>query len=151
MRDFDLYFSKLFDGCRHDSGDPFTWGEMLIAHYKRLRIDPTTKTACWSDSLDTKRALAIARRFHDRIKVTFGIGTHLTNDMGVEPLSIVMKLTHSNGHPVVKLSDSPGKSMCDDPSFVEYAVRRIYQKFGLPFPSGRKYRRQRQTRCRKRG
>ena len=120
LRDFDLYFSKLFDGCRHDSGDPFTWGEMLIAHYKRLRIDPTTKTACWSDSLDTRRALAIARRFHDRIKVTFGIGTHLTNDMGVEPLSIVMKLTQSNGHPVVKLSDSPGKAMCDDASFVEY-------------------------------
>ena len=120
LRDFDLYFAKLFDGCRHDSGDPFTWGEMLIAHYKRLRIDPRTKTACWSDSLDTKKALAIARRFHDRIKVTFGIGTHLTNDMGVEPLSIVMKLTQSNGHPVVKLSDSPGKSMCDDASFVEY-------------------------------
>ena len=120
LRDFDLYFSKLFDGCRHDSGDPFTWGEMLIDHYRKLRIDPRTKTACWSDSLDTRRALAIARRFHDRIKVTFGIGTHLTNDMGVEPLSIVMKLTHSNGHPVVKLSDSPGKSMCDDASFVEY-------------------------------
>ena len=126
LRDFDLYFSKLFDGCRHDSGDPFTWGEMLIAHYKRLRIDPTTKTACWSDSLDTRRALAIARRFHGRIKVTFGIGTHLTNDMGVEPLSIVMKLTQSNGHPVVKLSDSPGKSMCDDASFVEY----VKQQYG---------------------
>jgi len=120
LRDFDLYFAKLFDGCRHDSGDPFTWGEMLIDHYRKLRIDPRTKTACWSDSLDTRRALAIARRFHDRIKVTFGIGTHLTNDMGVEPLSIVMKLTQSNGHPVVKLSDSPGKSMCDDASFVEY-------------------------------
>ena len=120
LRDFDLYFAKLFDGCRHDSGDPFTWGEMLIDHYRRLRIDPRTKTACWSDSLDTERALAIAERFRGRLKVTFGIGTHLTNDLGVEPLSIVMKLTEANGHPVVKLSDSPGKSMCDDASFVEY-------------------------------
>ncbi len=126
LRDFDLYFSKLFDGCRHDSGDPFKWGEMLIGHYKRMRIDPATKTACWSDSLDTARALAIAERFHGRIKVTFGIGTHLTNDTGAEPLSIVMKLTRSNGHPVVKLSDSPGKSMCDDPSFVEY-VKQQYR------------------------
>ena len=126
LRDFDLYFSKLFDGCRHDSGDPFTWGEMLIDHYRRLRIDPRTKTACWSDSLDTARALAIAGRFRDRLKVTFGIGTHLTNDCGPEPLSIVMKLTESNGHPVVKLSDSPGKSMCDDASFVEY-VKQQYQ------------------------
>ena len=126
LRDFDLYFSKLFDGCRHDSGDPFTWGEMLIDHYRRLRIDPRTKTACWSDSLDTARALAIAERFHGRLKVTFGIGTHLTNDLGVEPLSIVMKLTEANGHPVVKLSDSPGKSMCDDASFVEY-VKQQYR------------------------
>ena len=126
LRDFDLYFAKLFDGCRHDSGDPFTWGEMLIDHYRRLRIDPRTKTACWSDSLDTGRALAIAERFRGRLKVTFGIGTHLTNDLGVEPLSIVMKLTEANGHPVVKLSDSPGKSMCDDASFVEY-VKQQYR------------------------
>lgn len=120
LRDFDLYFSKLFDGCRHDSGDPFVWGEMLIDHYRKMRIDPASKTACWSDSLDTSRALAIAERFHGRLKVTFGIGTHLTNDMGTPPLSIVMKLTESNGHPVVKLSDSPSKSMCNDASFVEY-------------------------------
>lgn len=120
LRDFDLYFSKLFDGCRHDSGDPFKWGEMLIDHYKKMRIDPTTKTACWSDSLDTRAALAIAERFRGRIKVTFGIGTHFTNDTGAEPLSIVMKLTKSNGYPVVKLSDSPGKTMCNDASFVEY-------------------------------
>ena len=126
LRDFDLYFSKLFDGCRHDSGDPFTWGEMLIDHYRRLRIDPRTKTACWSDSLDTERALAIAERFRGRLKVTFGIGTHLTNDCGAEPLSIVMKLTESNGHPVVKLSDSPGKSMCDNASFVEYVKQQYH-------------------------
>ena len=102
----------------------FLSGQETLAEY--LRIDPRTKTACWSDSLDTKKALAIARRFHDRIRVTFGIGTHLTNNLGSEPLSIVMKLTESNGFPVVKLSDAIGKSMCNDASFVDY-VKQQYR------------------------
>ena len=52
LRDFDLFFCKLFDGVRHDSGDPFDWGEKLIAHYQKMRIDPHTKTLVFSDSLN---------------------------------------------------------------------------------------------------
>ena len=33
LNDFDMYFCKLFDGARHDSGDPFEWGERMLRHY----------------------------------------------------------------------------------------------------------------------
>ena len=120
LRDFDKYFAKLFDGCRHDSGCPFRWGEMLIDHYKKLNIDPKTKTACWSDALDPDKAILLAKQFSGRINVTFGIGTNLTNDVGFKPVSIVMKVVESNGKPVCKLSDSLGKGMCHDNEYVEY-------------------------------
>ena len=125
LRDFDKYFAKLFDGCRHDSGDPIKWGEMLIAHYEKLGIDPKTKTGCWSDSLDADKACEIARHFAGRIRVSFGIGTFLTNNLGIKPLSMVMKLIESNGRPVAKLSDAPGKQMCHDAQFVEY-LKSVY-------------------------
>lgn len=128
LKDFDKYFAKLFDGCRHDSGCPFKWGYMLIDHYKKLNIDPKTKTGVWSDSLNPDKAIELAKEFHDKIKVSFGIGTDLTNDMGVKPLSIVMKLTESNGHPVVKLSDSLGKCMCHDEQFIEYVKQQYNYK-----------------------
>lgn len=126
LRDFDKYFAKLFDGCRHDSGDPFTWGEMLIQHYESLGIDPRTKVGCWSDSLDANKACAIAKTFCGRIKVSFGIGTFLTNNTGVPPLNMVFKLTESNGRPCCKISDAPGKGMCHDQAFVDY-VKQEYQ------------------------
>ena len=75
---FDLYFAKLFDGLRHDSGDPIEWGEKAIAHYRKLRIDPTTKRLVFSDSLSLPRALEIWRHFKGRIATSFGIGTDLT-------------------------------------------------------------------------
>ena len=52
LADFDLYFAKLFDGLRHDSGDPFVWGEKALAHYEKLRIDAKTKRLVFSDGLD---------------------------------------------------------------------------------------------------
>ncbi|MBO7692277.1 MAG: nicotinate phosphoribosyltransferase [Methanobrevibacter sp.] len=123
LNDFGLKFAKLFDGCRHDSGDPIRWGEMLIAHYLKLGIDPTTKVACWSDSLNIDKALAIAKHFNGRIKIAFGIGTYLGATVcGTkrEPLSMVMKVVEVNGKPAVKLSDSLGKCMCHDESHIEY-------------------------------
>lgn len=123
LNDFGLKFAKLFDGCRHDSGDPIRWGEMLIAHYKKLGIDPTTKVACWSDSLDIDKALAIAKHFNGRIKIAFGIGTYLGATVcgtKKKPLSMVMKVVEVNGKPVVKLSDSTGKTMCHDEGYIEY-------------------------------
>ena len=125
LKDFDLYFAKLFDGCRHDSGDPIKWGEMLIEHYKKLRIDPRTKTGVWSDSLDEDKAIKIATHFKNRIKVSFGIGTRLCNNLGIEPLSIVMKLIESNGCPTCKLSDCDSKQMCEDPATVEW-FKKVY-------------------------
>ncbi len=125
LRDFDLYFCKLFDGARHDSGDPFEWGERLIAHYRSHRIDPATKTLIFSDSLDFERVIALYLRFRGRAQVTFGVGTNLTNDLGPEPLQIVIKMVRCNGQPVAKLSDTPAKDMCDDPAYVNY-LRRVF-------------------------
>ena len=128
LNDFGLKFAKLFDGCRHDSGDPIRWGEMLIAHYKKLGIDPRTKVGCWSDSLDIDKALAIAKHFNGRIKISFGIGTYLGATVcGTKktPLSMVMKVVEMNGKPVTKLSDSSGKQMCHDENYIEY-VKGLY-------------------------
>ncbi|WP_374347304.1 nicotinate phosphoribosyltransferase [Chitinimonas sp.] len=120
LRDFDLYFCKLFDGLRHDSGDPFAWGEKALVHYNSLRIDPSNKTLVFSDGLDFDSAFALYRRFGDRIRTGFGIGTNLSNDCGMEPLQIVMKLVRCNDQAVAKISDSSGKGMCEDPGFLSY-------------------------------
>lgn len=125
LADFDLYFAKLFDGLRHDSGDPVAWGEKALAHYARLRIDAHTKRLVFSDGLDLPRALALYQHFGDRTQLGFGIGTNLTNDMGHKPLNIVMKLTRANGQPVAKLSDTPGKTLCDDETFLAY-LRQVF-------------------------
>jgi nicotinate phosphoribosyltransferase len=127
LRDFDMYFCKLFDGTRHDSGDPFEWGEKMIAHYRRNRVDPLTKTLIFSDQLDFTLAIKIARRFHGRAKTAFGIGTNLTNDLGYEPINIVLKMTECNGQPVAKVSDAPGKTVSKDPGYLAY----LRQVFGL--------------------
>jgi len=120
LRDFDPFFAKLYDGCRHDSGDPFTWGEKLIAYYRKLKIDPKTKSAVFSDGLTFPLALDLCSEFFGRIQTSYGIGTNLTNDCGYEPLQIVIKLTKVNGHPVAKVSDSAGKGMCEDESYLKY-------------------------------
>ena len=126
LRDFDLFFCKLFDGVRHDSGDPFEWGEKLIAHYQRMRIDPRSKTMVFSDSLNIPLAIRLYEYFKGRTRTSFGIGTNLTNDLGYEPLQIVIKMTRCNGQPVAKISDEPSKSMDYDPSYVAY-LREVFQ------------------------
>ena len=120
LRDFDWLQATCYTGVRHDSGDPIEWGEKLIAHYQKLGIDPKTKTLLFSDSLDFDKAQAIYDHFKDRINVSFGIGTFLTNDTEVDALNIVIKLQYVNGHPVAKLSDNPAKTMCQDADYVEY-------------------------------
>lgn len=118
--DFDPYFAKLFDGVRHDSGDPKAWGEMMITHYKAFNIEPNTKTLVFSDGLDFPKMFELARHFHGRIKVSFGIGTNLSNDLGVKPLNNVIKQTECNGNPTAKLSNNPDKTMCEDQSYLGY-------------------------------
>jgi nicotinate phosphoribosyltransferase len=128
LADFDLYFAKLFDGLRHDSGDPVAWGEKALAHYAKLRIDAQTKRLVFSDSLDVDKAIALYRIFGARTQLGFGIGTNLTNDVGLVPLNIVMKLTAANGQSVAKLSDTPGKTVSKDETFLAY----LRQVFGVP-------------------
>jgi nicotinate phosphoribosyltransferase len=130
LRDFDMYFCKLFDGARHDSGDPFAWGEKMIAHYQKNRVDPRTKTLIFSDQLSFPLAIEIARRFHGRVRTAFGIGTNLTNDVGFEPINIVIKMTECNGQPVAKVSDAPGKTISKDEGYLSY-LRQVY---GIPAP-----------------
>ncbi|MDQ6680644.1 MAG: nicotinate phosphoribosyltransferase [Pseudomonadota bacterium] len=125
LADFDLYFAKLFDGLRHDSGDPVVWGEKALAHYEKLRIDTRTKRLVFSDGLDFDKAFGLYRHFAERTQLGFGIGTNLTNDMGLKTLHIVRKLTHANRQPVAKLSDSPGKLLCDDETFLAY-LRQVF-------------------------
>lgn len=126
LRDFDGYFAKLYDGVRHDSGDPIEWGEKVIAHYNSLGIDPRTKSFVFSDGLDVPKALEILDHFRNRVNVTFGIGTNLTNDFGdITPLQIVMKITKCNGSPVAKISDSAGKGMCHDDAYLDY-LRKVF-------------------------
>jgi nicotinate phosphoribosyltransferase len=127
LRDFDMYFCKLFDGARHDSADPFDWGERMIEHYRKNRVDPRTKTLIFSDQLTVPLAIEIARRFQGRALTSFGIGTNLTNDLGVDPINIVVKMTECNGQPVAKVSDAPGKTVSKDPGYLAY----LRQVFGL--------------------
>ncbi len=125
LADFDLYFAKLFDGLRHDSGDPVVWGEKALAHYTKLRIDAHTKRLVFSDGLDLDTAFRLYAHFADRTQLGFGIGTNLSNDTGLTTLGIVMKLTRCNGQPVAKLADSPGKTMCTDETFLAY-LRQVF-------------------------
>ncbi|MEY2115732.1 MULTISPECIES: nicotinate phosphoribosyltransferase [Rhodanobacter] len=126
LRDFDMYFCKLFDGTRHDSGDPFAWGERVLAHYAANRVDPRSKVLVFSDALDIPRVMQLYAYFRGRCQLSFGVGTNLTNDVGPEPLNIVIKMIRCNGQPVAKLSDSPGKNMCEDEAYVAY-LRKVFQ------------------------
>ncbi|MGX5700444.1 nicotinate phosphoribosyltransferase [Acinetobacter kookii] len=125
LRDFDLYFAKLFDGLRHDSGDPYEWGDKAYAHYKKLKIDSKTKMLTFSDGLNLEKAWNLHQYFKDRFQVSFGIGTNLTNDLGQVPLNIVLKLVECNGQSVAKISDSPGKTMTDNDTFLAY-LRQVF-------------------------
>jgi len=120
LRDFDLYFCKLFDGARQDSGDPHLWAQAMIDHYHAHRIDPKDRNLIFSDSLDIPRAAAIWQAFRDQARVSFGIGTNLTNDTGIDPINIVIKMTECNGQPVVKLSDSPGKVVSTNQQYLAW-------------------------------
>ena len=126
LRDFDMYFCKLFDGARHDSGDPFQWGERMLAHYTKNRVDPKTKTLIFSDGLTVPRTIELYHQFKGRCQLAFGIGTNLTNDLGYEPLQIVIKMIRCNGQPVAKLSDTPSKNMCDDEKYLAY-LRQVFE------------------------
>ncbi|UCF90547.1 MAG: nicotinate phosphoribosyltransferase [Desulfobacterales bacterium] len=131
LKDFDRFFSLLFDGCRHDSGDPVSWTEKLIAHYKKMRIDPGSKAAVYSDGLTMETAVDLFRRFHSQIKTSFGIGTYLTNDCGFVAPQVVIKMVACNRKPVAKVSDSGDKGMCEDPEFLDYLKKVIREDIDM--------------------
>ena len=120
LLDFNRAMVNNYTGVRHDSGDPFEWGEKIIAHYRKYGVDPRTKLLLFSDGLDFDRAQQLYDYFKDRVKVSFGIGTFCSNDTCEEPLNIVIKLQTVNGRPVAKVSDTPGKAMCRDREYLEY-------------------------------
>lgn len=127
LRSFSMKLAKLYDGVRHDSGDPIEFGEKIIAKYQSYGIDPMSKCIVFSDALNFPRAAEIKEYFKGRIKVTFGIGTNLTCDIpGVKPLNIVMKLKNfqvNSRQPVygcVKLSDVPTKAIGDPKDIENY-------------------------------
>ncbi len=128
LKDFDLYFCKLFDGARHDSGDAIEWGDKLLAHYQKMKINPKTKTFVFSDSLSFDTAVNLFNHFHKKVNVVFGIGTYLTNDLSYKAIQNVIKMVYCNGQPVAKVSDSPGKTMCPDASYLAY----LKQVFNIP-------------------
>lgn len=131
LKDFDRYFALLFDGCRHDSGDPIWWCENLINHYKKLRIDPRTKSAVFSDGLSFEVAIDLYRRFCNQINISYGIGTYFTNDCGFIAPQIVIKMVKCHGRPVSKISDSAGKGMCEDDEFDHWLRRVIEDKINF--------------------
>lgn len=125
LKDFRKTFATLFSGVRHDSGDPYAWGDKMIAHYKSLGIDPLTKTLMFSDSLNLQKATEINKYFKGKAKVAFGIGTDWSGPQGIEALNIVCKVAIVNGLDVAKLSDAPGKNMCRNPEAIERLHREI--------------------------
>ena len=125
LLDFNRSMVNNYSGVRHDSGDPYEWGEKMIAHYKKYGADPKSKLLLFSDSLDFDRAQQLYDYFKDKAKVSFGIGTFCSNDTQEEALNIVIKLQYVNGRPVAKLSDTPGKAMCRDSEYLDYLKRSV--------------------------
>lgn len=120
LQEFDQDLAQRYDGLRQDSGDPIEWGEKALKHYRSLGIDPRTKKFVFSDGLTIPTAVKIYEHFKDKVQLYFGIGTNLTNDVGYPPIDIVIKMTHMNHHPVIKISDSPGKIICEDEKYLQY-------------------------------
>ena len=117
LKNFSRKHAKLFDGVRHDSGDPYLFVNKVINRYKELGIDPTTKTIIFSNALDFPTYLEISNYCKTRIRCSAGIGTNLTNDCGFKPSNIVMKLVkcrisdRDSWKGTVKLSDDLGKHL----------------------------------------
>lgn len=130
LLDFDRSMCNNFTGVRHDSGDPYIWGEKIINHYKSYGIDPKTKTLLFSDSLDFDKAQRLYNAFRNRTKVAFGIGTYVSNDTCEQALNIVIKLQTVNGNPVAKLSDAEGKTMSRDAEYVKTLRNAIKFRLG---------------------
>lgn len=127
MQDFTMKYAKLFDGSRQDSGCPITYTNKFLRRYQEFGIDTTSKRIAYSDGLTVKKSIALKDQFSKVIRVSAGIGTHLTNDVGHKPLNMVIKLMAvkpnetSLWYPVVKTGDGTGK-YTGDPKMVDHAM-----------------------------
>jgi nicotinate phosphoribosyltransferase len=130
LLDFDRAMTNNYSGVRHDSGDPYAWGDRMIEHYKKYGVDPKSKLLLFSDSLNFDKAQALHDYFKDKTKVSFGIGTFCSNDTCEKALNIVIKLQYVNGRPVAKLSDTPSKAMCKDEKYLDYLKRSVEFRLG---------------------
>jgi len=128
VKDFRGELSKVYDGVRHDSGEPDIWTQAMLDMYDRQGIYPASKTIVFSDSLTVEKAIELDQKYKGVFRTSFGIGTSLTNDMGVTPLNIVIKLVEVNGRPVAKLSDTPSKAICDDKVYLSYLQNAIKEE-----------------------
>ena len=131
LLDFDYLQASTYTGLRHDSGDPYEWGNKILKHYENLGVDHKNKTLLFSDSLDFDKAEQIYQYFKDRCKVTFGIGTYCSNHTKVEALNIVIKLQYVNNKPVAKLSDVPGKTMCEDEVYLSHLKESVNYRVNI--------------------
>lgn len=130
LSEFDRTLAERYQGLRQDSGDPIVWGEKAIAHYKKLGLDPKSVIFVFSDNLNPEKAKVIHEHFKGRCHPVFGIGTNLTNDLGAPTLDIVLKMIHTKHQPVIKITDSPGKTVCDD----EIYLAKIKTLFNIKDP-----------------
>lgn len=107
-------------GTRQDSGDPYKYGEKAVEWYRRHEVQPMNKLIVFSDQLRVELMIGLHRHFRGRIGHTFGIGTNLTNDLGLKSISIVVKSSKANGRSTVKLSDNLAKAMGDSEEVERY-------------------------------
>ena len=105
-------------GIRIDSGNPEKNAEIAINWWKEKGEDLNKKLLIFSDGLDTETIIYLYKKFSNKIQVSFGWGTLLTNDFRgltenctLDPFSLVCKATSANGKPTVKLSDNMNKAL----------------------------------------
>ena len=114
FKTFTKALADAYAGLRWDSGDADEFTLKAKAFYDSVNIDSRTKSIVYSDSLNDDKAIELLEKFNELFIIAFGIGTYFTNDVGVKPLNIVIKLFRCwvNGElrEVVKLSDTPGKN-----------------------------------------
>jgi nicotinate phosphoribosyltransferase len=127
LTEFEKTLAVQYSGVRHDSGDWKDWGCKIIEKYESHDINPLDKTLVFSDGLDFETIADIYEEFHDKVKLMFGIGTDLTNDVGVVPVQIVIKMVEAAGLPVIKVSDTVGKIICTDKQYMHNVINFLKQ------------------------
>ncbi len=118
--DFTPEQARAWKSLRHDSGDPFDFGDEVIEFYESLGINPLEKTIVFSDNLDIDKIFELADYFQGKINIIFGWGTTLMNDLGIETNNFVMKAVRADGQDAVKLSDAKGKHTGNEADVVRY-------------------------------